>query len=267
MITVRNDIDLNNIPLPKDSHCIIWASKAKGHFQIDHREFSIHDNDLITIGKEQNFTFKNPPNIEGYIVCFDDEDLPHSSVDSVCLIVILYHHNDIHNQIKIPSDSITEFEQLFSLMFHESNPSSDQNSIPILILLLQTLLLKIQKVIREHYLSDSPEDAFNLKTLSLFMESLETNHRKYHKVKEYADQMAISPRKLNDILKHNFGSTAKELISTKLFIEITAKLQFSHDSIKEIAYYFGFSSPYHLSNFFTNIKGISPQEYRDSVRA
>jgi len=115
------------------------------------------------------------------------------------------------------------------------------------------LLLKIQKVIREYYLDESVENAFDLKKLSQFMESLDANHTKYHKVKEYADLMAISPRKLNDIIKLNFGSTAKELISTKLFMEVVSKLQFTHDSIKEIAYQFGFSSPYHLSHFFTSM--------------
>ena len=94
-------------------------------------------------------------------------------------------------------------------MYHESK-SADQKSNSILSLLLQTLLLKIEKVIREHYLSDSPKDIFEEGTLSIFMENLETNHTKFHKVKDYAKLMAISSRKLNDIIKHYFGITAKE---------------------------------------------------------
>ena len=265
MIEVQNHIDLSEPHFSSNYHHIIWASKGLGEITVNNKALPIRDNTILTTRKNQAVTFATPPAIEGFKVCFQDDDFPHSSADSVCRIVILYNHINLHNLITVPSDSKEEFEQLFSLMHHESR-SSDQQSKSILSLLLQTLLLKIEKVIREHYLSDSPANIFEKGALSTFMENLEGNYTKFHKVQDYAELMAISSRKLNDIVKHYFDVTAKELITTKLYVEIAARLQFGHESIKEIAYQLGFSSPYHLSHFFNNIKGISPQAYRESVR-
>jgi len=266
MITVHNHINLNNQSFAKNHHTIIWATEAKGKISVNHKEYNLGNNSIITAGKDQPIKLFSPASVMGFQVCFQDDDFPHSAVDSVCRIVILYNHINIHNLIHIPSESSKEFKQLFSLMYQEDNSSTNQKSSSILSLLLQTLLLKIEKVIREKYLSDSEENIFEEGELSDFMEHLESRHKKLHKVQDYASLMAISTRKLNDIIKHYFGLTAKELISTKLYIEIASKLQFSNNSIKEIAYQFGFSSPYHFSNFFTKTKGISPQAYRNSLQ-
>ncbi len=267
MITVSKYDSLQSGISKRDHHFIIWAKQAQGKISIENKAIELGNHTLITIGKNQLLEYNTPPLIKGYIVFFDDSDFPNSSVDSVCRIVILYNQFRIHNKIAIPDKSTTEFEHLLLLMYKESETNPEQKVNPILSLLLQTLMLKMEQIVRSELVDNENEDENEEATvLSEFLQLLEANFSKYHKVKDYANLMNVPSRKLNDTIRYYFGVTAKDLISTKVYIETARRLQFTSDSIKEIAYQSGFSSPYHLSHFFTKMKGISPQAYRNSVK-
>ena len=267
MITVNKYDYLQNDTSKREQHSIIWAKQAQGKINIDNKVIELKNNSLVTIGKNQLLEYKIPPTIEGYFISFNDIDFPNSSVDSVCRIVILYNQFHIHNDIRVPDKLTTELEHLILLMYKESEMNPEQKVNPILSLLLQTLMLKMEQIVRSELLDETiGEEKEESTVLSEFLKLLEANFSKYHKVKDYASLMNVPSRKLNDTIKYHFGITAKSLISTKIYIETARRLQFTSDSVKEIAYQSGFSSPYHLSHFFTKIKGISPQAYRNSIK-
>ena len=178
MIRVHKYINQNIPSFAKDHHTIIWATKAHGNISVNHKVYILSNNSIITAGKDQEVKVSSATSVTGFQVCFQDADFPHSAVDSVCRIVILYNHINIHNLIQIPPESAKEFKQLFSLMYDEGVSSSNKKSSSILSLLLQTLLLKVEKVVRENYLSDSAENIFEEGMLSDFMEYLESRHKK-----------------------------------------------------------------------------------------
>ncbi|TLX71266.1 helix-turn-helix domain-containing protein [Labilibacter sediminis] len=247
-------------------HAIIWAKDANGSILIGDKEFKLSSYNIITVGKQEKVQTQDA-SINGLIVYFSDADFPNSNIDSVCRIVLLYNYFNIHNQIIIEDELNTKFDQLFTLMYSEYNMQEAQSSNPVLSLLLQTLLLKMEQVIRNSIEINSNKNSIDEELLTHFFNALETNYTNHHQVKDYAELLNVTNRKLNDITKQYFGTTAKELISNKIYIEILRHLQFSSTSIKEIAYKMGFSSPYHLSNFFTKINGISPAAYRDKVKS
>jgi len=265
LISVNKYDSTDPIHISSESHCIIWTCEANGKINIDNKSFDISPFNIITVGNKQKLN-SGSATLKGYVIFFEDTDFPTSSIDSVCRIVLLYNHFSMHNQLKIKADNKQEFEQLFGLMFNESQINKDNRHNPVLSLLLQTLLLKIELVIRQDIPIDITKNTVEEELLMQFFNLLEDHYTTKHKVKDYAELMVLPTRKLNDLIKYYFGITAKDLISTKLYIEIARKLQFSSASIKEIAYESGFSSPYHLSHFFSNMKGISPQAYRDLLK-
>lgn len=265
MIDVLKYNSLVNKSLQRNGHLILWTCQAKGEIRIDNKSFALGPANLITIGSRQKFEFVSG-SIDGYVIAFDDADFPKSSIDSVCRIVLLYNYFNIHNQLIISEDNKQEFEQFFMLMHNEAAAKEKKMTNPILSLLLQTLVLKMEHVIRQNIPADAPKNNIEEKLLMEFLELLEANFSSKHKVIEYAELMSISSRKLNEMIKFYFGISVKNLISTRIYIEIARKLQFSSESVKEIAYELGFSSPYHLSHFFTQTKGISPQAYRDLLK-
>lgn len=265
MIDVQKYKSLEKESLLREAHLIIWTTQANGVIKIDNKSLDIGPSNIITVGSRQKLEFLSGT-IDGYVIFFDDADFPKSSIDSVCRIVLLYNYYNIRNQLIISEEQKQEFEQFIMLMYNETAAKQENKTNPVLSLLLQTLVLKMELVIRKDIPADAPKNNMQEKLLMDFLQLLEANYSSKHKVIEYAELMSISSRKLNDMIKFYFGISVKELISTKLYIEIARKLQFSSESIKEIAYDLGFSSPYHLSHFFTQSKGLSPQAYRDLVK-
>ncbi|MBS2213970.1 helix-turn-helix transcriptional regulator [Carboxylicivirga mesophila] len=265
MITVNTYHSGTQLPLTNDHHCIVWATKANGHLAIDNKTFELGPGQLLTVGKNQKLSIDHA-HIEGYYLLFDDSDFPTSSIDSVCRIILLYNHFNMHNQLIIPEASQQEFRQLFQIMHTESFTSQEPAINPVLSLLLQTLLLKMEQFIKNTELIDLNKNTIEEAYLTKFLTLLEKHYTSKHQVKDYAELMNLPSRKLNDIIKIYLGITAKEIITSRLYIEIARRLQFTSETIKGIAYQMGFNTPYHMSNFFTKTKGISPQAYRDLLK-
>ena len=262
MITVKkyNSSEKNT----KEEHQIIWFEKASGKISIDNKEFVLSNNNIITVGKKQQLITKQLKS-SAIAVNFTDSDFPTSSVDSVCRIVLLYNYFNIHNQLIIEGGSKEEFNQLFMLMFSEYKMNNTSSTNTVLSLLLQTLLLKAEQVIRNTLVDELGKNSDDEILLNQFLNKLESSFNKEHQVAYYADELNITTRKLNSITKTYLGTTTKDLIINRVYIEILKKLQFSSTIIKEIAFQTGFSSPYHLTNFFTKINGNSPLSYRENL--
>jgi len=263
MIEIRKD-NLHEIKT-NENHQIVWLEKASGVIKIDEKEFTLSDNNIITVGKKQIIN-SNTHDLNGIVVSFNDSDLPNSSVDSVCKIVLLYNYFNLHNQLVVDRKSKEEFNQLFLLMQGEYEINHTSSVNPVLSLLLQTLLLKMEQIIRNFLDDNTIKNSEEEDLLTHFLNALENNYQNNHQVQFYADKLNITSRKLNDITKLYLGNTTKEIITNRVYIEILKKLQFTSTTIKEISYQNGFTSPYHLTNFFTKINGVSPLSYREKLK-
>ncbi len=77
-----------------------------------------------------------------------------------------------------------------------------------------------------------------------------------------AGKLFLSPDYLNDLIKNETGSTALDLLQTRVIQE--AKLQFfeGNKSINEIAYQLGFKYLQHFTQLFKQKTGVTPNEFR-----
>ena len=86
--------------------------------------------------------------------------------------------------------------------------------------------------------------------------------RQHNDVQFYADQMNVSPRYLAQVTRRMAAVTPKQLIDEQLIAQLRVALQSSEQSIKEIAFDFGFSSQSHFTKFFRKLTGQTPSEAR-----
>ncbi|RQO40818.1 AraC family transcriptional regulator [Chryseobacterium sp. KBW03] len=82
-----------------------------------------------------------------------------------------------------------------------------------------------------------------------FKKLLNEHYKQYRTVQYYADELAITPKKLNAITKKHCGETAIQAIHNRILMEIKRQLMFSDLSHKEIAFDLGFNSPSALNKF------------------
>ncbi len=77
-----------------------------------------------------------------------------------------------------------------------------------------------------------------------------------------AEQLAISPRYLSDLLKQESGKTAIELIHIFLISEAKNLLRIGEKGVTEIAYELGFENASYFTRLFKKQTGMKPLEFR-----
>jgi len=92
---------------------------------------------------------------------------------------------------------------------------------------------------------------------------LEEHFRKERHLGFYAEKLAMTPDRLNDIVKRATGVTAGHLIRQRVLTEAKRQLVFTTLAIHEISYDLTFSDPSHFARFFRKQTGTTPQEFRE----
>jgi AraC-like DNA-binding protein len=112
--------------------------------------------------------------------------------------------------------------------------------------------------------SQISEDIAGICILRDFKKLVDEKFKEWHKVKEYAAEIHISPKHLSQTVKSVTGKVAKEHIKDRLVLEAKRLLLHTPMSVKEIAYEIGFEEPLHFSGFFKKNAGISPTKFRNT---
>jgi AraC-like DNA-binding protein len=86
----------------------------------------------------------------------------------------------------------------------------------------------------------------------------------FHHVADYARLLHISPKYLNECVREVLNYTAKGIIAEQLLMRSRHLLKFSDQTVKEISYDLGFSSPDYFSSFIKSQTGASPTAIRKS---
>jgi AraC family transcriptional regulator, transcriptional activator of pobA len=99
-------------------------------------------------------------------------------------------------------------------------------------------------------------------TVESLRKLLEEHFRRERQLGFYADRLAMTPDRLNDIVKRATGVTAGHLIRQRVLTEAKRQLVFTSLTIHEIAYDLTFSDPSHFARFFRKQTGTTPHEFR-----
>ena len=81
-------------------------------------------------------------------------------------------------------------------------------------------------------------------------------------VADYACQLFITPNYLNEIVKKTTDYSAGYHIRQRIALEAKRQAMYSPLSIKEVAYYLGFTDTAHFSKFFKNTTGKNFSDFK-----
>jgi AraC family transcriptional regulator, transcriptional activator of pobA len=82
----------------------------------------------------------------------------------------------------------------------------------------------------------------------------------------YANQLAVHPNYLSNVIKAETGMTAGDMIRERIIQEAKYLLYQSDLSVKEVAYYLQFEDTSNFSKFFKKNTDFTPQEYKGQFR-
>lgn len=100
-----------------------------------------------------------------------------------------------------------------------------------------------------------------------FQQLVKQHFHEHREVGFYADKMNMSAKYMTTLIKSASGKSAMQWIEDAVILEAKAQLSSTVNTIQQIAFDLNFPSQSLFGRYFKRSVGMSPSDYRDSVRA
>ena len=260
---VKEDI---TIPHRVNFYQVLFIENGNGSYFIDGSEFEYEARSIITISKGQVRNYKNLPGLKGLALIFTDEYFYKDSQDIEWINKLkLFDHTSSVSSISFEEEEFNNLLTHINLMRSEIMSEDDVIKDEIIYHLIKIILLYSErKMNKENF--DGSADIRGIEYLTKFKEMLEENYRTCRTVKQYADMICITPKKLNQITNTYWGKSAKRIIEERVILEIKRLLTYTDSTTKEVGYSFGFNDPTNFNRFFKKFANTTPSGYRDYMK-
>ena len=248
-------------------YSLIWIRNGSGIVTADFSEHNFEKGSLFAFSPYQPFMVATKEKLGGIAFQFHpDFFCIHKHHKEVACHGVLF--NNIYEPpfVRVSEAAASTFGMLAENMKTElQNP--ELAGYELLVSYLKIFLITASRLRKEERGAVLPVSIYE-KTpfvLQRLKEAIETDFRKRHAARDYAEALSISVKALAKITKRYFNKTPTELISERIVIEAKRELYLTNKTIKEIAYELGYDDEYYFSRFFKINTDISPQTYRDTV--
>lgn len=237
--------------------CFVFL-KGGGTHTIDFVEFPILDNSIHIITPGQVHQVKREKESLGFVYLFDlvlfnrNKNIEDFLFDHACF--------DVKEFSPIYHFDITFIGTLKNITEQIWNDNKVQSPIKNQLIINQISLLMLYCM--QFTLNNNGNNiSYNSEMYTAFRRLLNINFKTMKKVKDYAQQLNITEKGLNEIILQRTGATVSTLIFNQLILEAKRLLN-SGVSAKQVAYDLNFADPAHFSKFFKTQTGFSPSEFK-----
>lgn len=246
-----------------DYYTVIWLQKGKGEHLVDFNRYPLVVNDVFFVSPRQVHRLVPEGKPYGWVITFSRDFLAQNHINEDFITEMnLFGHFEERPPLQLPPVVAERAQTLLSYLW-EVYLSNSPYRVASMSAYLKLFLIDC------HAQCQLPEplpggDQGGRTILKAFRKLITEKFREQHQVQDYAEQLHISAKYLNQVVKSLLGKTAKELIQEKIILNAKRSLHFTDQSVKEIAYQLGFQDPLYFSSFFKKCTGLSPSSFRSN---
>ncbi|MDG1331876.1 MAG: helix-turn-helix transcriptional regulator [Crocinitomicaceae bacterium] len=245
-----NDYDFSE-PHRHDYYELFFFQNGGGEHEIDFKPFHIESASFQLVVPGQVHQMKRAPGSSGFVFLFSHEDIVESkSVFEFLLEQRAYSVDESEPHCTFPQEEADLIDSIIS----DAWKNKESISQPILKHTLIGLCLRMMERKPETNSSGSSD-------YTKFRQLLINNFTEIRSVSAYADELNMTPKALNEIVKKLSGATASDHIYKQVILE-AKRLLLLGSSVKEVGFNLHFDDPAHFSKFFKKRVGISPAEFQ-----
>ncbi len=242
---------------------ILLIEEGHGKHTVDFTDFTCEPGTVLAIRKDQLHRFWPNDQLKGSLIIFTTDFLV-SYLEQLESQKSLQLFNEMLGspKLQLPEDRFREISALVSRMQREYFEINDNYSLGIIRSELHILINQLYRL-----KSGQKQMIADRKYLSEFIELqklVEVQASQSLKVQEYARQMGVSAKTLNNICKSTINKTAKEFIDEICIKQIKRLLINTEWSVKEIAYASGFEETTNFFKYFKRHTTLTPEQFRTS---
>lgn len=243
-------------------HLLIYIAQGCGAHFIDFASRPFEANTFICVRQHQVNAFDFSQPLEGKAILFTDsfvEAIQQSMAMPVFSPVYLNKH---YSPVFKPSKDLLEScVSLFMEVDKECKQHPKTSSV--LMFLFSSLLLMIE---REKNLSDALVLSQKQQAIfTRFVSLLEQQFTRTRNAAEYADQLHITYKTLNQLCKLATDKTAKQLIDAYTILEAKRRLTLEKQPIQQLADALGFDEATNFVKYFKKHTALTPSEFKKSA--
>ncbi len=248
---------------------IIAVENGVGSHQIDFKNYPITPFTLYFISPEQIHHVEIEPNTEsllkGHVMMFTPDFILKYSISPQQLTEMSLFFN-CDESIPLTLTAI-EMERLlpFFEKFKNETEGNAQYKWESLGAWLKLFLLECSRLKNETQQKNIKLEKRQAEIVRHFKNDVENHFKSWHQVGDYADAQHLTSNYLNEIIKAETGTSAKDFILNRLILEAKRLARFSDMSAKEIAYSLGYEDIPQFSKFFKKCEGVSFSAFRENA--
>jgi hypothetical protein len=257
----QTDVDL---PHRHDFFTIMLVESASGTHQIDFQTFDLQDHTVYFIAPEQIHHLSIKPGTVpvGQVLMFTADFLQQYSLGPDDLRGLeLFFNCDEARPLSLEAAEMAVLDGFAQQIGAEQNQARVYRQ-EITGSLLNLLLLECSRLKQEKQLRNVLHTHRGAEIVRSFKNAVEQHFQTWHQVAEYAQAQHLTSNYLNEVIKSETGSSAKEWIQQRLLLEAKRLALYSDLPAKEIAFSLGYEDVAHFSKFFKNLEGRSFSDFK-----
>ncbi|GAB4003769.1 hypothetical protein GCM10028808_00020 [Spirosoma migulaei] len=250
------------IPHRKNHYLVVFIRRAGSRHWIDMTPYVIKDNTIYFSGPNQIIVKEGYEQLWSTGIAFTEEFLALQENASISKLPLIQNPHNGH-ALQLTEADIDFVEDMLTRINTENQHPSDWQQ-RMLSAYLTVLLTYLSRLYTEQFTgNDTSVDTLLLKK---FQAKINECFRELHEVSDYASMLHISAGHLSEVVKTQSGKPAIKHIHERLVLEARRLLFHTPHSLKEIAFDLGFSEASYFNRFFKRETGVTPADYRTTIR-
>lgn len=250
------------LPHRKAYYMLVFTKHTRGRHWVDAVPYVRQDHALYFSSPRQVLVKEEPTPFWGTRLTFTEEFLALQQNAALRRLPLLENPHGGHELRLSAADEAVVDDLLTQLEAEHRRPGEWQH--PLLSAYLTVLLTYLSRLYTEQFPGGEP--SADQRLLRAYRASIEENYRELHEVSAYAERLHISAGHLSEAVKAQSGKSAIKHVHERLILEAKRLLLYTPQSLKELAYDLGFAEPSYFNRFFKRETGLTPAEYRASIR-
>ncbi|MEK5235761.1 AraC family transcriptional regulator [Paenibacillus sp. FSL L8-0470] len=249
---------------------ILYIYNGHGEIMVENQTYPIQDHTLVWFQPYQLHQVMVPPAPNrSYIrtnLTFDPSFLEHYL--TAFPLLEKFFRNMWKGTLQRPvfyAMNNTPILDLLEELHHSVNDSAANKEEDTGFLILQLMRL-LQKQVSDVQTEDNPIQSRGGSHVERITDWLDEHYKQPFSLETLAASLHLSPYHISHLFKQYAGITLSEYLIQRRVREACILLANTGKSIQEIAVEVGDLSPSYFSQMFKKIKGISPDQYRKSIR-
>ncbi|MBN3494609.1 helix-turn-helix domain-containing protein [Vibrio neptunius] len=236
---------------------LVWCQENQGTQSIDFIEYDNRRHRFFTIAPGQvHFSESMGNNVR--LLVFASGLIDNQSRGTHLIDQVFRPHSGQPPYIDCHEEALIYLSPLFHMLEEECKRDQELIDLGLISALIEGFLRYLLR-----YASFKNEQGkLRDPRINQLFALIEQHYRTEKKCAFYADKMALTSKRLNELLKAERGKTLTQLIHERLILEANRDLAHSTKTIKTIGLELGFEDPAYFSRFYRKQRKESPAKFR-----